>query len=264
MGVILEAIKLEDRKKVALKLIRPDRPVTPDFRSRFKRETRILLELKHPNVITYIDGNDARGILWLAMEYVEGGYDIAAHMKHHRGRIPLPEAVELALQSLEGLAFAHCVKHVVHRDIKPANILLPGDDRRRTAKVSDFGLAKSLEDAGLNGSIMTKPAVCMGTLPYMPPEQAIDVRTATPTADVFSMGATLYEMVTGRHVRDFSRVQNEAIRQVVQDPVVPIRERDPAIPDALAAVIDKSVSMDPGARYADARAFKNALEKAAK
>jgi len=183
-------------------------------------------------------------------------------MKHYRGRIPLPEAVELASQSLEGLAFAHRVKHVVHRDIKPANILLPGNDRWRTAKVSDFGLAKSLEDSGLNGSIMTKPAVCMGTLPYMPPEQAIDVRTATPTADVFSMGATLYEMVTGRYVRDFSRVQNEAIRQVVQDPVVPVQERDPSIPGALAAVIDKSLSLDPSERFADAEAFKGALQGA--
>ncbi len=263
MGVVLKAMRTRDGRVVAIKIVRPDRDISPEARSRFRREIAIVRELQHPHVIELLDFGEAKGLPWFAMEFVEDGLEMAKQMKRRRGRIPLLEGVSFAIQALDGLEFAHRVKKIVHRDIKPPNILLPKAGSGYFAKLGDFSIAKSLENSGLNGSIMTKPDVCMGTLPYMPPEQAIDVRTATPTADVFSMGATLYHVLTGRLIRDFSTRPNEAIRQVVQDPVVPIQERDPSIPDALASVIDGSLSMDPGARYADAAEFRAALQSTA-
>ena len=99
----------------------------------------------------------------------------------------------------------------------------------------------------------------MGTLPYMPPEQAIDVRTSKPTADVFSMGATLYQMLSGRTIRDFSAVLNDAIRQVISEPPIRMRKRHPAVPGLLAAVVDRSLKMNPAERFSNAMEFREAL-----
>ncbi|GAI48904.1 unnamed protein product, partial [marine sediment metagenome] len=142
------------------------------------------------------------------------------------------------------------------------NILLATKGSGYIAKIADFSIAKSLEDLGLNGSILTKPQACMGTLPYMPPEQVIDVRKATFTADVFSMGAMFYQMLTSQLVRNFSRNQNEAIRQVVQDKTIAIEQRDQSISTKLALVVNKSIELDPNRRYKNSSEFKAALEDA--
>ncbi|MFQ5472734.1 MAG: serine/threonine-protein kinase [Dehalococcoidia bacterium] len=266
MGLVVEAKRLSDARTVAIKVVRPDLPPTKERKSRFKREIRMTRELDHPHIIEFIEGDEFSGLLWFAMEYIEDGYDIAKHIKRHRGRIPMQEAVKLVLQALDALDYAYRDKGVVHRDIKPPNVFLVKREDGYTVKVSDFGLAKSLESSGLNGSVFTQPGLCMGTLPYMPPEQVIDVRSAKPSADVFSIGATLYQMLTGRYIRDFRfdhrRHQSEAIRQVVDEPVIPIRSRDRSVPARLAAIIDKSLELDPRDRYTDAREFKAALRGA--
>jgi serine/threonine-protein kinase len=259
MGLILEAKRVRDGHKTAIKVVKPDRRIDMDMKRRFKREIRITKSLRHLNIIEVIDDGEANGLFWFAMEFVEKGYDIAKHIKARRGRIPIQEAIELTLQSLDALAYAHA-RSIVHRDLKPANILLASKGSGYIAKITDFSIAKSLEDLGLNGSILTKPQACMGTLPYMPPEQVIDVRKATFTADVFSMGAMLYQMLTGQLVRNFSRNQNEAIRQVVQDNTIPIQQRGGSINPKLASVINKSLDLDPNLRYANGGEFKMALE----
>ncbi len=102
----------------------------------------------------------------------------------------------------------------------------------------------------------------MGTIPYMPPEQVLDVRAATPATDVFSMGATLYQMLTGKLVRNYPTrrgEQNEMLRQVVQDPVIPVEKRIPSICPGLASVVNKALELEPEDRYPDAAAFRDAL-----
>lgn len=261
MGAVFEAKKLDDNQTVAIKIILPDRALTPETKSRFRAETRLTRELKHPNIVEYIDGGDANGLLWLALGYVKDGLDVAKKMRKARGRLPRGEALSYIGQALLGLAYAHA-NSIIHRDIKPPNILLASNGANFVAKLSDFGLAKSLENSQLNISVVTKPGVGMGTLPYMPPEQVVDVRSAEPPADVFSMGATLYHMLTGRLIRNFAPIQNIMIRQVVDEKAIPIEKRDPSIPKPLALVINQSLSLEPADRYPNGDEFRKALEAA--
>lgn len=262
MGIVFEATRCLDDRHVAIKVIKPQYAVRPNAKKRFLRETCITRALRHTHIIEFIDGGEANGLFWFAMEYVPRGYDILKHMKSCGGRIPQAEALRLMLQALDGLAFAHREKAVVHRDLKPPNILLVSANGDYVAKITDFGIAKSLEDTGLNGSSLTSGGI-MGTIGYMPPEQVTDVRNVTLASDVFAMGATLYHMLTGELNRDYPRGnQNEAIRQVVDLPVIPIRERDRSIAGSLACVIEKSMNLEPEARYPSAMEFKAAIEAA--
>jgi serine/threonine-protein kinase len=258
MGMVLQAVRLGDNRTVAMKMIRPDRPPTRENVSRFKREIRITAALNHPHIIPIYDFGEVAGVFWYTMEFVEDGLDVEQHVKQAGGRLSAEESVRIILQALDGLSYAH-ERGIVHRDLKPANILLPRHDERLAAKLTDFGIAKSLEDSGLNGSILTKPALAMGTLPFMPPEQARDVRTCQPTADVFAMGATLYWMLTGRMIRDFSHIMNDAILQVLSDPPVPLLKRRMNVPHRLATVVDTALGMDPEQRFPDAGALAAAI-----
>ena len=261
MGAVFEATSHATNQKVAIKVIIPENPITEAALKRFRREILITQELRHPHIVKTIDGNRVGDHLWLALEFIDRGWDVQKEMRERGGRIPLMEAVRYILQALEGLACAHRHKaRIVHRDIKPPNILLARDSSGYIPKLSDFGLAKCLEESELNGSIVTARGMSMGTLPYMPPEQVVDVTTAEPPADVFSMGATLYHMLTGKLIRDFARTQNVMIRQVVQEKVIPIEKRNPRIPMALAHVINKSLHLEPAGRYRDGVEFKEALE----
>jgi hypothetical protein len=261
MGMVLVARRDSDNRKVAMKIIRPDRSIGRELKGRFNREIRITKALQHPNIVPLFDFGEAGDNIWFTMEFVEGGRNIEKRIKEADGRLPWSESVTLMLQALEGLAYAHN-RGIVHRDLKPPNILLSSTNGREIGKLADFGIAKSLEETGLNGSFLTKPAIAMGTLPFMPPEQARDVRTCKPTADVFSMGATLYLMLTGRLIRDFSKNLNEAIRQVLSESPISILERGVSIPGRLAAVVDKALSIEPQNRYPAAGVFRDALRGA--
>lgn len=261
MGAVFEGLKLDTNEQVAIKIIIPDRPVSDHALSRFRREILITQAMGHPNIVKAFDGDIVNKHLWVALEFVERGWDIGKEMQHRRGPVPVTQALQWVLQALGGLAYAHNYEgRIIHRDIKPSNILLARKGSGYKAMLADFGLAKCLEESALNASIITKPGLIMGTLPYMPPEQVIDMRSVKPPGDVFSMGATLYQMLTTKFVRDFKRNQNVMIRQVVQDPVVPIEKRDPSIPKPLAIVINKSLSLEPAKRYPDGAAMKAALE----
>jgi pSer/pThr/pTyr-binding forkhead associated (FHA) protein len=268
MGAVFEGRRQTDGAKVAIKVILPDRPLTRETLSRFRREIQLTRELcsshpLHPNIVQFFDGGDANGLLWMALEFIERGWDISHEMRQRGGRIPRNEAVGYMLKALDGLSYAHG-KAIIHRDLKPPNILLAPGSPRFMPKVTDFGLAKCLENAQLNMSIVTKPGASMGTLPYMPPEQVVDVRTATRAADVFSMGATLYHMLTGHYNRNYARNQNVTIRQVVQDKIVPVQDRDRTIPTPLALVINRSQELEPEKRYPDGAALREALVEAAR
>jgi len=171
--------------------------------------------------------------------------------RRNKGPLSLEQLMPYALKALEGLAYAHS-KGFVHRDLKPGNILIHKD----VARVADFGMSKSFQMAGLSGMSMTGKTA--GTPVFMPPEQIVNFKYVKPVSDVFSMGATMYYLLTGKFPFEFSE-KRDPIDVVLNDNVVPIRRRVPAIPKSIAAAIDKSISPNHKVRYMDAKTFITAL-----
>jgi serine/threonine protein kinase len=167
-------------------------------------------------------------------------------------------AGSIILQSLEGLAFAHG-KEIVHRDLKPHNILLSGEGKDRVAKLADFGLAKNFSLAGLSG--MTASGQGGGTLVFTPKEQLKDFRGVRPVSDVFSMGATLYHMLTGKFVYDLE-AERDLCAVILKDKLVPIRERASDLPEAVADAVDRATAPDACDRFQTAGEFRAALAAA--
>ena len=159
----------------------------------FLREIRNVSSLKHPNIVQIFDFGSTDGIFYLAMEWCEGG-GVDRLMAQHKGKVPLQLAKPIILQSLDALAHAHA-KGFVHRDLKPSNILLSFARNDVVAKLSDFGLAKSFEKAGLSGLTLTGNYA--GTPYFIPREQITNFKYVKPVSDVWSMGATIYNMLTG-------------------------------------------------------------------
>jgi serine/threonine protein kinase len=216
----------------------------------------IASSLHHNNIVEFIDDGSAGSAFYFIMEYCDGG-GVNDLMDLHGGRLHLDVAGPIMLQSLEGLAYAH-KKAFVHRDIKPHNILLCGSGRNLTAKISDFGLAKNFQRAGFSG--MTVTGSIAGTPMFMPREQLINFKYTKPVSDVWSLGATFYNMLTGQLTRDFKKGQ-DPMEVVLQGRIVPIRERDASIPKKLAEVIDRALSNEPSQRFQDATEMLKAMQK---
>lgn len=243
---------------VAVKTINLRGPLaSPRQADLFLREMRVNMGLEHPHIVKFIDdGRTSDGELFFVMEYCPSG--TVADLIAKAGRINPREAGRLMIQALEGLACAH-ERGLVHRDLKPLNILLSGPGAAPTAKVADFGLAKYFIEAGLSG--MTASGDYGGTLAFMPKEQLLDFRRAQPVSDVFAMGATLYAMVTGKSVYD-SKAEPDPCAAILNDRLFPIRKRGVALPEALAAAVDRATEPDWRRRFPTARAFRESLAEA--
>ena len=256
MGVVHLATRLSDGATFALKLMRPEAAVDAHAREVFDREIAVTGSLRHPNVVTMYAHGSQGDVFYFAMEYCAGG-SLSGALLQRQQPLELDVAMRLAQQALEGLSFAHD-QGFIHRDIKPENILLT-DAEMTVAKLTDFGLAKSFQQAGLSG--MTATGFAAGTLQFMPREQLTNFRLLRPASDVWSMGATVYYMLTLRYVRDFQAAK-DPLAVVLGGNVVPIRDRKPQIPAALAEVVDRAVDDDLARRYSSATEFRDALRKA--
>ncbi|HEV7501008.1 MAG TPA: FHA domain-containing serine/threonine-protein kinase [Vicinamibacteria bacterium] len=256
MGVVHLATRLSDGGTVALKLMRPEAAVDAHAREVFDREIAVTESLRHPNVVTLYAHGAHGDTFFFAMEYCPGG-SLSAALLQRANPLDPALATRVALQALEGLSFAH-EKGFIHRDIKPENILL-ADMEMNVVKLTDFGLAKSFQQAGLSG--MTATGFAAGTLQFMPREQLTNFRLLRPASDVWSMGATLYYMLTLRYVRDFT-AGKDPLAVVLGGNVLPIRTRNPQIPAALAEVVDRAVDDDLIRRYPSGVEFRNALRQA--
>ena len=255
MGVVYQARHNKTGLLVALKLIVPESAAARSAVDRFLREMSVISQLKHPNIVEWLEQGMTRGQFWFAMEYVQGT-NLEAIAQTDPGNYPVHQACRMTCQVLKGLEQAHGLGFV-HRDIKPENILIGRGNEGLVAKISDFGLAKSFRGLGLSG--LTFSGEMRGTVPFMPPEQMLDFKTVTPAGDLYATAATLYYLLTCQFIYDQVSEGGDLIRTLLEEPPVPVRKRRGDIPLALANVLEKCLSRDPKDRYPTALEMRRAL-----
>ncbi len=254
MGVVSLAVRHMDGTAVALKTIQPVGPTSKRDVERFLREANILRQLAHPCIVAFREMGHSGDFLYIAMEFVRG--QDAGKMLTEHGTLPVVRAVRYLCQLLHALQFAH-ERGFVHRDIKPRNLLVIAQSGGELIKLADFGLAKVFRENKLSG--LTLQGDIGGTLPFMPPEQLSDFRTARPAADQFAAGATLYNLLTGKYLHEFSNVLERNLLMVLEGKPVPMLKRRPDLPKALAAAVERATAREPEKRFASVAAFREAL-----
>jgi serine/threonine-protein kinase len=250
MGVVYKARQVGLNRLVALKRIRSGSHATAAERERFKAEAEAVARLRHPNIVQVYEVGEHQGQPYLSLEWVDGG---SLAQKTAAGPLPARDAAELVAQTARAVHDAH--RHdVIHRDLKPANVLLAADG---TPKVTDFGLAKLLDVV----TGRTEPGAILGTPSYMAPEQAEGKNRDTgPAADVYGLGAILYECLTGRPPFQ-GKTGVETLEQVcTQDPRPPRLVR-PGLPRDLETICLKCLRKEPEQRYLSAGELADDLDR---
>jgi len=232
MAAVYRARDLELERDVALKVLAVATGDEDEFRKRFLREARVAARLSHPHVVQVYDAGEDGGRPYIVMEYVPG--ETAAQLLARRHKLSPSEASALALQAALGLQHAH-ENGLVHRDVKPQNLLVRDDG---VLKVADFGIARAAE-----ASRLTKAGMVLGTAAYLAPEQATGGETTAAT-DLYSLGAVLYELLTGRTPYQF-RSLGELAAQQSRGAITPVRELEPAVPPALEALVMRCLAAEP-------------------
>ncbi len=234
---------------VAAKVLHREISDQPDQIERFRREARAVAQVSHPNVVAVIDAGEDGGRPYIVFEYCDG--ETLKARIDRQGGLPLDEAAAYAIEVGRGLAAAHA-RRLVHRDVKPQNVLIDSEGR---AKVTDFGIARELEQDGL-----TKTGRVLGTTDYVSPEQAMG-QPVDDRSDIYSLGILLYEMLTGDVPFKADNLVGVAMKHVNERvPDVQKVRRD--VSSALAAVVERSTEKKPEKRYPDMNAMLADLENA--
>lgn len=254
MGVVYRAVHETTGHVAAIKLVTPAGHRDDAAIKSFVREAAVLRTLDHKRIVKFIDTGVECGHLFLVMEYVPT-IDLRATLAGMKpsGRIRI--ACGLMRQILDGLGYAHD-NGVVHRDIKPGNVLVARQDNGLKAKLADFGLAKNFLEAGL--SRFSCENEIKGTLHFMAPEQVANSRYATPQSDLFSVGATLYTLITNQPIYDDSD-RHATLNDIVARGPVPIERRMPDVPAELAALMRRALAQEPSQRFRSADELHDAL-----
>jgi serine/threonine protein kinase/tetratricopeptide (TPR) repeat protein len=250
MGDVYVAEDTQLDRRVAIKVPRVDVAGSPDRRVRFRREAKAAAALNHPNIVHLYSVEEHDGVLFLTMELVDGR---SLREILSAGRLAVPRAVALGIQIAEALECAHAAG-ILHRDLKPANVMITADDR---VKVLDFGLAKLFEpasggtaDAATVVQQLTSEGMTVGTTGYMSPEQALG-RSVDPRTDLFALGVVLFEMTTGQAPFPGETLIAVLDQLLHQQPPSP-QAVNPAVPEWLAAVIERTLEKDLDRRYGSA------------
>lgn len=237
MGVVYRARHAQDAKPYAVKVLLDALASDQSFITRFTREARIIAGLSHPNIIKVYGSGRQGQHLYFVMEYFPG--QTAGHMIKERGRLPIGQAIEIAAQAADALEHAHQHGALVHRDVKPENLLV---DRWCRVKVLDFGLARV---AGLQG--ITRIGTVVGSLYYVSPEQLLG-QQLDGRSDVYSLGVSLYEMVTGQRPYR-GQTLTDMSKAILGATPTPPHEIEPGVPPELERIIGRAMARDLDARY---------------
>lgn len=249
MGIVFRAIDPKLQRVVAIKVLAPESATDPMARQRFEREARSAAAVSHPHCVVIHAVYETHQPPYLVMEFIQG--KTLADKIAAQGALSVKEILRIGAQIAEGLAAAH-KQGLIHRDMKPANVLLENGVER--AKVADFGLAKTMDDV-----TMTRTGDFSGTPQFMSPEQAsgglVDHRT-----DLFSLGAILYTMCTGRPP---FRAENPlaTLKRICEDTPRPIKRVNPEVPDWLSAIVDRLLAKSPADRFQTAAEVVALLQK---
>ncbi|MBW8742452.1 MAG: serine/threonine protein kinase [Acidobacteria bacterium] len=249
MATVYRASDAELERPVAVKLLAPALSDDVEFRSRFIREARLAARLSHPNVVQVYDAGEDDHRPFIVMEYVAG--ETLERLLARRRKLPAGEAAALGAQAALGLQHAHDAG-LVHRDVKPHNLLLRTDG---VLKVADFGIARAAESTRL-----TSAGTILGTAAYLAPEQALG-EEVTSAVDIYAVGAVVYELLSGRPPYEFDSLAELAEKQRAGD-IIPVRDLEPSVPDALEAIVMQCLARDARFRPAAAHDVADALAAA--
>jgi serine/threonine-protein kinase len=238
MSTVFRAFDTVLEREVAIKVLHTDIAHDADQLERFRREARAVAQLNHPHIVGIIDAADDERGPYIVFEYVSG--QTLKERIRECGKLEIGEAVAYAIEIARALGVAH-ERGIVHRDVKPQNVLI---DEEGAAKVTDFGIARTLDQAGL-----TADGRVLGTTDYVSPEQALG-RPVTGQSDLYSLGIVLYEMLTGEVPFKGENQVAVAMKHVRED-LPDVQRRRPEVSSALASVVDRSTAKDLGVRYPD-------------
>jgi serine/threonine protein kinase len=237
MSTVYRAFDTVLERQVAIKLMHREIASDSDQLERFRREARAVAQLNHPYIVTVIDAGEDDNTPYIVFEYVEGE-TLKDRIRRH-GRLPIQESIAYAIEIARALGVAHD-RGIVHRDVKPQNVLV---DEEGSAKVTDFGIARTLDQEGL-----TADGRVLGTTDYVSPEQALG-HPVTGQSDLYSLGIVLFEMLTG-DVPFKGENQVSVAMKHVREQLPDVQLRRPEVSSALAAVLDKATAKDTNERYA--------------
>jgi serine/threonine protein kinase len=249
-GMVFRARHRRMTRVVALKMLPPAMLQNETAAKRFHREVEAMSRVSHPNIVTAYDAGEDKGACFLILELVDG-YDLSVPIKKGKP-LPVEKALDYVLQAARGLAHAHDMG-IVHRDIKPANLLLGKDG---VVKILDMGLARLDDAANTN---LTQTGSVMGTVDYMPPEQTMDSKTVDNRADIYSLGCTMYHLLTGRPIYDSESIVGKIIAHREQQ-IPSLREAREEIPPRLDEIFQRMVAKHPKERYQSMQAVVEDLE----
>ena len=227
-------------RNVAIKILRGDLSTDEKFVRRFQREALSASSLSHPNIVEMYDVGEDDGVYYIVMEYIEG--QTLKQLLKKRGNLTLSECIDIMLQLTEGMSHAHD-SYIIHRDLKPQNIMIQDDGQ---IKITDFGIAMAL-----NSTQLTQTNSVMGSVHYLPPEQAAG-KGSTIKSDIYSMGIIFYELLTGTLPFKGDNAVEIALKQM-KEPLPDLTEDNSSIPMSIENVILKSTAKNPKNRYNDAR-----------
>ena len=249
MSTVYRAFDSVLERRVAVKLMHREIAADTDQLERFRREARAVAQLSHPHIVGVIDAGEEDGRPYIVFEYVEG--ETLKDRIRRMGRLPVDEAIAYAIEISRALEAAHA-RHIVHRDVKPQNVLI---DEEGSAKVTDFGIARSLDEEGL-----TADGRVLGTTDYVSPEQALG-HDVNGQSDIYSLGVVLFEMLTGDvpfHGENQVAVAMKHVREDLPD----VQMRRPEVSAGLAAILDRMTDKHLEHRYPDAHTLEVDLEDA--